>query len=248
MSLNVMSILPTLTDAPGVHLVIRSEVKLNKGGTRGYPVNSMYGRVHKLTRVTGSVFSDSGLLRDTVSLTKVIKGEEKWIPKERKWGERVNDGPVIAHLKDGKVHYYLEYMMTAENESTYYLDQKEIDKEAITGMPVKKKGLQAENGIGDTRLRCVSLENIQSIQALQDGLPPRSFLGPFHFLMPCPMCGDTAAEVDMIDSIEIIDITFRQNIPLSPADYAVHCTQKECQVIGPRCRTRDEAIQAWNHR
>jgi len=90
----------------------------------------------------------------TSDLFEAITAQE-FTPGPRQWGQRVQDTPFITH----KDKLYLECIFVKSGESTYYLDDVEIDKGEIIGLPEKKESSQ--NGlVNKVIIRTFALDSI----------------------------------------------------------------------------------------
>lgn len=87
------------------------------------------------------------------------EGKEPFQLKERVWGKRIPNTPVIEH--NGK--YYLELIFLKAGKTTYELNDKHIDKEDIIGLNDSKEG---EQGGLDNKviIRTVSLDSITGLR------------------------------------------------------------------------------------
>lgn len=138
-----------------------TEVKL-KGGRK----NPMLGRVTKHT--TGNrvqLFTSFRGYKNMVNRRLEAEGKTPdFEPKPLPWGQRVEDSPLIEH--NGK--FYIQMIFQKGGESTYYLDNKVIDKSAIEGFDEKeitsgRQNLEDENSV---IVRTFALDSIREIRMM----------------------------------------------------------------------------------
>ena len=138
-----------------------TEVKL-KGGKK----NPMLGRVTKHT--TGQrvqLFTSHKGYMNMVNRRLESEGKvANFTPKPLPWGKRVEDSPLIEN--NGK--FYIQMIFQKGGESTYYLDNKVIDKADIEGLDEKevtsgRQGLEDENSV---IVRTFALDSIREIRMM----------------------------------------------------------------------------------
>jgi hypothetical protein len=93
----------------------------------------------------------------------------------RLWGERIENLPVVRHVKDGVAKFYVEVIFLAPGRVEYFLDGSPIPKNEIIGLESKEEGEQGclENKV---IVRTFSLDSITAIRVNRD-----EYEGPFTF-------------------------------------------------------------------
>lgn len=144
-----------------VGLDTRSTVKL-KGGKK----NPMQGRVIKVTEGANTMIvsaSDKSAYESMVRRRMEAEGKDAstFELQPRKWGSRIENTPLIEH--NGK--YYLECFFMNPGKSKYYLDDVEIAKDDIEGLPEVKVSEESQGGIENkVVIRTFSLDSIDRIR------------------------------------------------------------------------------------
>lgn len=114
------------------------DVKLT-GGKK----NPMQGRVTKeMSGASVMAFTNQNMNAYKAMVERRLDKEGKdpadFVLKERAWGVRVPNMPIVEH----KGAYYLEVIAINSGKVTYYLDGLPIKKEDVIGLPEKKEGGQ----------------------------------------------------------------------------------------------------------
>jgi hypothetical protein len=125
--------------------------------------NAMQGKIYK--KVTGSNIMffcnlNSNGYENMVNRRLEQEGKEPFTLSPRVWGERVTGTPFVSH----KGSLYVEAIfLKAPTKITYYLDDQEIDKSDIIGLPEKSEG---DQGGLDNKvvIRTYHIENITSLK------------------------------------------------------------------------------------
>lgn len=93
----------------------------------------------------------------------------------RSWGERIENLPVIRHVKDGTTKFYVEVIFLVPGKVQYFLDGQPIDKADVQGLDSKEEG---EQGGLDNKvvIRTFALDSISAIRVNRD-----EYVGPFMF-------------------------------------------------------------------
>lgn len=87
------------------------------------------------------------------------EGKEPFELKERVWGQRIPNTPVIEH--NGK--YYLEMIFLNSGNISYEYEENPINKDDIIGLPVSKEGEQG--GLEDkVSIRTISFDSIVGLR------------------------------------------------------------------------------------
>lgn len=138
-----------------------TEVKL-KGGKK----NAMLGRVTKHTagnRV--QLFTSHRGYKNMVNRRLEAEGKPATFePAALPWGTRIDDSPLIEH--NGK--FYIQMIFQKGGESTYYLDNKVINKADIEGFPEPTQG-PGRTGLEDGNepiVRTFALDSIREIRMM----------------------------------------------------------------------------------
>ena len=109
---------------------ITAETKVRLTGGKSNPHKD---RITKISRVSGLVYKTDNTNTYQNQVRKEIPNFE---PQARRWGNRVNNLPVIMH--NGA--QYLELIIQNAKTEGYFLDGQPIDKSEIEGLPEKKLG------------------------------------------------------------------------------------------------------------
>jgi hypothetical protein len=119
-----------------------TEVKL-LGGKK----NPQQGRVTK--RMTGAqimVFQNKNVNGYEAMVHRRLTAEGKnpatFELGERAWGTRVPNMPIVEHLKDGVVKYYLEVIFLSAGTTEYLLDGQVVPAAQIQGLEARGEGAQ----------------------------------------------------------------------------------------------------------
>jgi hypothetical protein len=70
------------------------------------------------------------------------KNPETFKLGERKWGTRVENMPIVKHIKDGSEKNYLEVIFLKSGKIEYTLDGKLVDASEIQGSESREEGEQ----------------------------------------------------------------------------------------------------------
>lgn len=125
--INLIEIFKDFKGLSFIGLTTETVVKL-KGGKS----NPFQGRVVKRSRIGGMVYKTDNT---NTYLNQVKKEIPDFQLSARKWGERVNNLPIIQH----KGAQYLELIIqTAKAE--YLLDGEVVERDTIEGLEPSKKG------------------------------------------------------------------------------------------------------------
>ena len=147
MSKNLVPILTNVHGASFISLDTMTDVSL-KGGKK----NPMQGRVTKL--VLGSqvmVFQNKKANGYENMVRRRLEQEGKnpdgFELQPRKWGERIENLPLVRHEKDDGVHFYLEVIFLRGGDSIYFLDGKPIKKCDIIGLEDREDNPESQGGL-----------------------------------------------------------------------------------------------------
>ena len=110
-----------------ISLDTQTNVKLKGGKSNPYQ-----GRVMKVTRGINAMIFKSGVGYENMINTRLKQEypnspDYKFESGPRRWGQRLNDTPIIQHTDNE----YLEYIALNSGVTTYYLDGDEISKSLI---------------------------------------------------------------------------------------------------------------------
>ena len=85
------------------------------------------------------------------------------------WGERLDNSPIIYHVKDGVPRHYLQTILLKEGECHFYICDTEVDP-AQLGLPRSgvNQGLPREN---EVVVRTYRLDNITAIRLMGEERP-----------------------------------------------------------------------------
>lgn len=147
---------------------------------KGGKANPMKGRVTK--RIAGAqvmVFQNknSNGYENMVHRRLVSEGRDpaSFQLSPRVWGERVENLPVVRHVKDGEIKFYLEVIFLKSGRVEYFLDGNPIEKSEIQGLEDKEEGEQG--GLEDkVIIRTFALDSVRKIRVNKD-----EYTGPFTF-------------------------------------------------------------------
>lgn len=136
-----ISLIETMAEVSGSSFIGLDTVTTPK--LRGGKSNPMQGRVQKhMTGASVMVFQnkkshgyDNMVKR---RLEKEGKNPESFKLSPRKWGERIENLPVVVH--NGKE--YLEVIFLHSGKTFYTLDGKQIERDHIEGLEAKPEGHQ----------------------------------------------------------------------------------------------------------
>jgi hypothetical protein len=80
-------------------------------------------------------------------LEKEGKAPESFVLGNRAWGTRLEDLPIVEHIKDGAVKHYLEVIFLAPGTIEYLLDGVVVPASQIQGLKESAEG--AQGGLND---------------------------------------------------------------------------------------------------
>jgi hypothetical protein len=75
-------------------------------------------------------------------LTAEGKNPDSFQLGQRAWGTRVPDMPIVEHIKDGHVKYYLEVIFLRPGRTEYLLDGVPVPEAQIQGLAAREEGQQ----------------------------------------------------------------------------------------------------------
>ena len=174
---NIVEMFSTMSGSTIIGLDTETAVPL-----RGGKKNPMQGRVRKLnSNSIVQVFENKYVSGYANMVRRRLEEEDKnpddYIPKPRKWGVRVPGTPIIEHMKDGILKYYLDVIFLQPGQSTYFLDGVEIDKKDIIGLEPATIRDDAQGGLENmVILRDYALCSIANIR-----YQGRLWQGPFTY-------------------------------------------------------------------
>lgn len=149
-----------------------------KGGKK----NPHQGRVTK--RITGSqvmVFQNKTTNGYANMVARRLETEGKdpasFQLGERAWGERIENLPVVRHVKDGVTKFYVEVIFLKSGTVEYFLDGQPIDKSEVIGLEDKEERASGQGGLENrVIIRTFALDSIRKIRVNKD-----EYEGPFTF-------------------------------------------------------------------
>jgi hypothetical protein len=143
-----------------------TEVSLSGG-----KANPQRGRVQK--RVTGSqvmVFQNKAINGYAAMVERRLQQEgmdpRSFELQPRKWGERVPNLPLIHHVKDGEVRWYLEVIFLKAGKVAYLLDGKPIRKDRIIGLQERPEA-EGQGGLPSERQVVIRSYGVDGLQAIK---------------------------------------------------------------------------------
>lgn len=144
-----------------VQIIFFTDVKL-KGGQK----NPNQGKLRKLSVVFATLTGQT-TYKDRVSHQMFVEGKadvsDTYQPKERPWGVRKGDSPIIEH--NGET--YLEFIVEKQVQTCYILDGQTVDnpESVVEGFPEPRSHNEESQGGVDSKinLRCVKSSNILTI-------------------------------------------------------------------------------------
>jgi hypothetical protein len=75
-------------------------------------------------------------------LTAEGKNPDSFELGERAWGTRLPNMPIVEHVKDGVVKYYLEVIFLRAGRAEYLLDGQVVPAAQIQGLEAREEGAQ----------------------------------------------------------------------------------------------------------
>jgi len=132
--------------------------------------NPMQGRVQK--RMVGAsvmVFQNKNSNGYENMVKRRLRNEGKnpdsFKLGDRKWGTRVENMPIVKHVKDGTEKNYLEVIFLKSGKTEYFLDGKSIDASEIQGLVTSHSDEKSQGELEDKVI--VRTFDIDSVTALR---------------------------------------------------------------------------------
>lgn len=134
-----------------------TEVKLTGGKS-----NPLQGKVRKLSTVFATA-TGQDTYKNRVGHQLFVEGKSNdgYKPKDRAWGTRVGNSPIIEHNGER----YLEFIVEAPVSTVYMVEGKITDPQFIDGFPEpRERNEDSQGGVEkEIKIRCIKEENILSI-------------------------------------------------------------------------------------
>lgn len=148
----LIQVLMTLVVGQFCHIVMCTDVKMNKGGRSGVPLNPFFGRVKKLTK--GSILVGNSYQKRVGNETE----NPDFVPEKNNNGEHIST--VLVHSENtGNTKLQYEWFEQVQPKSEFILDgenpiEKELFKSYMSTYTPNKYGVNFQN---------VCVQNIKEI-------------------------------------------------------------------------------------